>query len=217
MKIENFGQSCFRITAKNGTRVLTDPFGNIGYTMPKVEADIVTKSHDHFDHNNVGAVKGPFKLLGEPGETEAGGVTFRGIATFHDSVGGSKRGPNVVFPISADALTLCHVGDLGHLLTEEQLKSVGRVDILLVPVGEVFTFPVEDAMKLVEQLDPVVVLPMHYKMSGVMQKLLPLATPEKFLRLTGDRKIAHLDELDLTPEKIEEYRGFVLLNRKTEG
>lgn len=182
MEIHYLGQSCFHFVTDAGVRIVTDPYNaGIGYKMPKLPADIVTVSHDHFDHNNLGAIEGNYDLYRQAGEYDTHGVHIRGLDTFHDNVGGRKRGPNVVFSFTADGLTVCHLGDLGHVPDAEQLEAIGRPDILMVPVGEVFTFRVEDAAETVGLIRPTVVIPMHYRTHLLT---IGLEKVDKFLRLT---------------------------------
>lgn len=186
MEIRFFGQSCFRFTTDEGTRIVTDPYSSgIGYKTQKLSAEIVTISHDHFDHNNLGAIEGNYALYREAGEYESHGVRIRGIDSFHDDVGGRKRGRNVIFCFTVDGMTLCHAGDLGHVPDREQLAAIGRPDILFLPVGEVFTFRVEDAAETVELLHPTVVIPMHYRTRLLT---IGLEKADKFLRLTDSHR-----------------------------
>lgn len=133
MKIKWLGHSCFLITGENGVRILTDPFDEtVGYQLPAVEADIVTSSHDHFDHNHIGVVKGDFVHLNEPGLYRERDIEIRGIGSYHDGQGGQKRGDNIIFTFRLEGISVCHLGDLGHLLEDEQIRAIGPVDILLV-------------------------------------------------------------------------------------
>ncbi|MDT8715717.1 MBL fold metallo-hydrolase [Clostridium sp. 19966] len=168
MNIKWFGQSCFMLTAENGTKIIMDPyskmFGSLsGYKLPEIDANIVTISHNHSDHNNVGAVKGDFVLIREPGVFSPEGIDIKGVQTFHDNVSGAKRGKNVVYNFRVDGLNVCHCGDLGHLLSSEQITEVGKVDILLLPVGGRATLDASGAAEVMKQLNPTVVIPMHYR------------------------------------------------------
>ena len=136
MRIQWFGQSCFMIISDSGVTIITDPFGKpLPYRLPDKQPDIVTVSHDHPDHNNTKALKGNFELVKKPVETEIKGVKIKGIVTYHDNSGGKKRGQNIVFKLTVDEITICHLGDLGHVLNEDQVQAIGDVDILLLPVG----------------------------------------------------------------------------------
>src|SRR5471030_901399 len=140
MKIKWFGQSCFIITSENGTKVLTDPFKKmLGYKLPEIEANIVSTSHEHGDHNNINAVKSSFVHINELGEFSEDGIEIKGVETFHDKFSGSKRGKNTVYNFKIDEINICHCGDLGHILTSNQIEEIGNVDILLLPVGGLAT------------------------------------------------------------------------------
>jgi L-ascorbate metabolism protein UlaG (beta-lactamase superfamily) len=209
MKIRFIGQSCFAFQTENGTRIVTDPFhSDIGYKMPKLSADIVSTSHDHFDHNNIGKIQGDFDHFNQPGDFESHGVKIRGIASFHDDEEGKKRGKNVIFRFEADGLALCHLGDLGHLPDARQLELMGKVDVLFLPVGEVFTFEVKDALKTVDLIKPAVVVLMHYKTKRLS---IGLETERKFLKLAGASKKIENGEMDVTPETLSDYAGVVVL------
>jgi len=168
MKIKWFGQSCFRLTAKNGIKIVMDPYAKMfgyisGYKLPEIEANIVTTSHNHSDHNNVGAVKGKFVHIKDPGAFSLEGIGIKGVQTFHDQVSGEKRGKNTVYNFRVDGLNVCHCGDLGHLLSLEQIDEIGKVDILLLPIGGGATLDASGAVEVMKQLNPAVVIPMHYR------------------------------------------------------
>ena len=144
MIITYHGHSCFKLKGKRGT-VVTDPYDDaVGFSMPRLSADIVTVSHDHFDHNAAGKISGtarrdnPF-VIAEPGEYEVGRISVFGTKTYHDSSKGAERGLNTVYTVLIDGMKICHLGDLGHELTADQLDAIGSIDILLCPVGGSFT------------------------------------------------------------------------------
>ncbi len=165
MQIKWFGQSSFLLTSETGVRILIDPFDRmLGYKMPKpIETEIVAVSHNHGDHNKIRVATGDYLLVNEPKEYHRDGVSIKGIKTYHDKVNGKKRGENIVFRFHLDGLTICHCGDLGHLLTEEQVNDIGNVDILMIPVGGGVTLKGEEGAKVVQQLKPTVTIPMHYR------------------------------------------------------
>jgi len=160
-----YGNSCFLITTDNGTRILTDPCDpSTGYpAVHDIAADVVTVSHEHFDHNYTQAVTGSPKVIRETGSTEYKGIRFTGISTWHDDAEGAKRGPNTVFVMEADGLRIVHLGDLGHLPDEAQYAAIGKPDVLLVPVGGVFTVDADQAAEIARKSDATVVIPMHFK------------------------------------------------------
>ena len=180
MKIKWLAHAAFLITTDSGTRIITDPYETVkGLNHGKIEesADIVTTSHDHGDHNNVAAVQGNPQVV--RGTTEARGVKIKAIATAHDNSGGSERGRNTIFCFEVDGLNVCHAGDLGHLLTDEQAAAIGAVDILLIPVGGHFTIDARTADRVCDQLKPKVIIPMHYKTAKLD---FPIASVDGFIQ-----------------------------------
>ena len=168
MKIKWFGQSCFMFTAENGIKIVMDPYAKVfgymsSYKLPEIHANIVTTSHDHSDHNNVGAVKGDFVHIKDLGVFSQEGIGIKGVQTFHDNVSGAKRGKNIVYNFRIDGLNVCHCGDLGHLLSLEQINEIGKVDILLLPIGGRAVLDASGAAEVMKQLNPAVVIPMHYR------------------------------------------------------
>ena len=167
-----YGHAFFLLTSPQGVRVAMDPFGNIGYPMPKVEADIVTVSHGHGDHNNPEAISGGPKILFglKKGGRNWNLISFRQkdvrISTYpayHDESKGSKRGLNAIFVIEAGGLRVAHLSDIGQIPSEETLKAMGKIDILLVPVGGVYSIDGRQARELVSRLKPKMAIPSHYK------------------------------------------------------
>lgn len=166
MKIKWLGHACFLITSEAGTRIITDPFAsdkNLSYAEVSQEADIVTVSHDHFDHNHTAPIKGHPSIIRTAGERKIKDIGIRTISTWHDESGGKERGPNLVFCFNIDGMNLCHLGDLGHRLNKSDLAGLGRVDVLLVPIGGVFTIDASSATQVCDDVKPRIVIPMHYK------------------------------------------------------
>jgi len=174
IKVTWYGHSCFLIEATDGTTLLTDPISMGAYKVPAaVKPDIVTVTHEHRDHNQVGSVSGnPIVLRGlkDGGEAyadikkEVKGIKIYTVGSYHDKVKGEKRGLNAIFVYEMDGLRLVHLGDLGHCLTQESIKKIGDVDVLMIPVGGKYTICGDDADKVVSQLRPkVAVIPMHCK------------------------------------------------------
>jgi len=186
VQVQWFGQSFFQLTAANGLRVVIDPFDNsfFNYPIPKgLTADVVLVTHEHGDHNNVRIIAGsPFTLRSQKGVGKFNfrGIAFVGTAAFHDEAQGAERGRDTVYSFELDGVRFCHVGDLGHVLSDEQLKSIGPVDVLLVPVGGHFTLDTAKLDRLVAQLNPRVVVPMHFKTRYTPN--LPIAGVEDYLR-----------------------------------
>ena len=157
-----FGHNCFRIRAREAT-ILTDPVGrNTGYVLPKQTADVVTLSHEHPGHANLDAVKPQFATLRGPGEYEIHDVFVTGIRTYHDATKGAARGYNTVYLIELEGMVVCHLGDLGHALTEDHAEAMANVDVLLVPAGGGTVLDPAQAAEVVGQLEPKLVIPMQY-------------------------------------------------------
>jgi L-ascorbate metabolism protein UlaG (beta-lactamase superfamily) len=166
MKIKYLGHSAFVITANSGFKIVTDPYETdptLTYGQITESADIVTVSHKHFDHRNAAAVRGNPEVVSRVGRSVVRGIEIKGIASAHDDSGGRVRGGNIIFCFEVDGVAVCHLGDLGHRLDERQLKEIGRVDVLLIPVGGNFTIDAKAATEVCNQLKPRVVIPMHYK------------------------------------------------------
>jgi len=208
MKIAWYGQSCFRLTIKaNGAEKITlfiDPFGKeIGLTPPRASADIVIVSHNHFDHNNIQTLGGnPFVIEG-PGEYDVKKIYVKGIYSYHDDKKGEERGINTISVIEAEDLKVCHLGDLGQKeLSDNQLEKIGEVDVLMVPVGGGnYTIDGSEAVKIINQIEPQVVIPMHYKIPGNTVKL---DSVEKFLQEIGAEKETAIEELTVTKKDLTE-------------
>lgn len=164
MKIEYFGHSCFRLTAKNGVRLLTDPYTGVGYELPKgISAEIVTVSHGHFDHNFVQGVTGVEKTVDGVNETSYKGISLVGVESWHDERQGTLRGKNIIFKITIDGVCVCHMGDIGEACSEELLQQIGEVDVLLLPIGGTYTIDALQAKEYVEKIPCKIVIPMHYR------------------------------------------------------
>ncbi len=211
MRIKWYGQSCFLIVSENGVKIVTDPFGKLfPYHLPDVRSDIVTVSHEHMDHNNTKGLRGGFALFNKPVETEVHGVIIKGVETYHDNAGGSKRGKNTVFIITVDEITICHLGDLGHVLTDDQIREIGRVDILLLPVGGRVTIGADEAATVKAQIQPVITVPMHYRTKALGLFGLILGRVNDFLKLTTDAKM-EMDEISVSKENLLQKNGVIIL------
>jgi L-ascorbate metabolism protein UlaG (beta-lactamase superfamily) len=188
------GHSCFTITNQNGTKIVTDPFPDgIGYKVPELTANIVTVSHDHFDHNNLAMIKSNFEAIRERGQFNVKSIKIKGTKTYHDTENGALRGENTVYTYNIDGVNVCHLGDLGHELTAEQIKSIGKVDVVMIPVGGYYTIEPDVAAKVVNQLNPKVVIPMHYKTDALIDDFGPVSKVDSFLGNMKDWKVVKLD------------------------
>ena len=208
MELTWLGHSCFSIRGKEKT-IVTDPYHpDLGYLLNKPHADIVTISHFHPGHSYVEAVVNNPKQVKGPGEYEIGGIFITGIATFHDTEKGHVKGSNTVYVIEVDGIRLCHLGDLGHPLSSQLLEEIGSIDVLLLPVGEVSTIPVDIAVEIVKQLNPRVVIPMHYQ-TEVCGNLQPV---DKFLNSMGIRDAEMKPKLLLTQTSLPTSMQIVVLS-----
>ncbi|MEG0774600.1 MBL fold metallo-hydrolase [Clostridium sp.] len=162
--IEYFGHSSFGISNKDGMQIVTDPYDPmLGYKFPSISTNLLTVSHDHFDHNNVAAVESYEELINTTtGSFKVDDIKVKGISTYHDGEQGASRGTNTIYTYEINNIKVCHLGDLGHQLSKEQINSIGKVDVLMIPVGGFFTIESEDVISAINSLDPKVVIPMHY-------------------------------------------------------
>ena len=195
MKIKWLGHASFMITSDKGIRIITDPYdaayvaaNGSSYGEIKEAADIVTVSHDHADHNNAATVRGNPQVVKGATTAEVKGISFKGVPTYHDEAKGQQRGENTIFCFEVDGIKVCHLGDLGHQLSDAQVAELGRIDILLIPVGGFFTIDAKTASQVCSVLAPGVVIPMHYKTSKCG---FPIAKVDEFLR--GKEKVSRLD------------------------
>ena len=191
MTISWFGHASFRLSAKGGsasggetTTVLFDPFSKeIGLRPPRIHDTIVLVSHEHFDHNNIEGAGPETFIIRSPGEYEKSGIQVVGVLSEHDNTGGTERGLNTIYVVKLEDIRVCHLGDIGqYSLRDEQVEAIGEIDVLLVPVGGTYTVDGSQAMELVKQLEPKIVIPMHYKIPGLT---IALDGPEKFLKEVG--------------------------------
>ncbi len=178
MDIKYLGHASFLLRGRTG-KVVTDPFdpSTVGLKFPKVEADIVTISHDHADHSASNRVSGEPLVITLPGEYEKKGIRITGFHTYHDAKGGAQRGNNTIYMIEIDDIRVLHLGDLGHTLDEELLEAIDGVDVLLVPVGGHYTIGPEHAAKLTATIEASLVIPMHFRTKGLAEKLADKLAP----------------------------------------
>lgn len=218
MIITYHGHSSFKLRGKEGT-VITDPFHSyVGFDFPNASADIVTVSHDHKDHNqnikvdNTTRRDEPF-VIDAPGDYEVGGISVFGVETYHDNTQGSERGDNIVFTILLDDMRICHLGDLGHELTPQQLTKIGPVDILMCPVGGLYTIDPKTAVKTIKSLEPSMVIPMHYKTPAHDGKVFgEMATLAEFLKEYGV-EVTPETKLSIDHSRLPEETEVVVLQR----
>ena len=203
MVITWYGQSCFKIQSGE-TVLITDPFAKeIGLTPPRGQVNVVTVSHHHFDHDNIESLSAanPFIIDG-PGEYEVKGVNVTGVLTYHDAKDGKDRGINAAYIIEMEGVKICHLGDLGQAkLTNEQLEIIDGIDILMVPIGGTYTINGEEAADVINQIEPKIVIPMHYKIPGLEIKLDGV---DDFLKEMGIAKKDTVDKLTIKKKELPE-------------
>ncbi len=199
------GQSCFQISTtpnKNGAvSLVIDPFDEgLGLKVPKLQADMLMISHDHKDHNNTKSISGEYFLIDGPGEYDINTIFIQGIDSFHDNVEGKERGLNTIFVIESEEIRICHLGDLGQKeLTAEQLEKIGDVDILIIPIGGTHTLDSDEAVKIMAQIEPKIIIPMHYHVPGLKVKIDGI---DSFLKSLGIKKIESLPKLTIKKKDI---------------
>jgi len=214
MKIKFLGHAAFLITTSAGTKIVTDPYepggfgGSIRYGRLTEPADIVIISHEHADHNFAKMVPGRPRVIRGLGEEAIKDVKLRSLATYHDASGGAERGENIVRVIEADELAVCHLGDLGHTLSAEEVAALGRIDVLMVPVGGTFTIDAEGATAVVSRLRPHIAIPMHYRTEKVGFNL---SSVDNFL--AGKPRVRRVEgcEIEVTKATLPEPTEVVVL------
>ena len=200
MQIRWYGHSCFLLKDENGASVLTDPYGShIGYELPEISADAVTISHDHSDHNNISTVKSNTVIIRAPGEYEVNGIKIVGIETDHDRCGGALRGKNVMFIYEMDGMRVLHCGDLGIIPPQETIDKIGHIDVMMVPIGAIYTIDDLEAREFANIIKPKVVIPMHYKTSKLKIELCTLAP---FVDALRDCRIHNINDCDCSIHRI---------------
>lgn len=209
MIITWLGHSCFKLQDKvgpDGVTVVTDPYDKeTGLKMPSIEADIVTVSHNHHDHNNVEALRGNPFVIDCAGEYDFKGVLVEGIDSFHDEEEGKSRGSNIIYRIEVEDISIVHLGDLGHILDNTQLEKLVGTDILIVPVGGKYTLDAKKAVEVISQIEPRIVIPMHYQTKDL--KMDGLDSIDKFVKELGiepsyEEKLK-ISKKDLPQEEME--------------
>ena len=189
MKIKWLGHASFMITSDSGIRIITDPYEpdeRLKYGEIKESADVVTVSHEHGDHSNISAVRGNPEAV--RGTAKVKGIEFKGIPAYHDDAEGQQRGKNTIFCFEVNGVRVCHLGDLGHLLSDKQAAELGSVDILLIPVGGNYTIDAKVAGQICDRLKPKVIIPMHFKNDKCT---FPIAGVDEFLK--GKEGVSRLD------------------------
>jgi L-ascorbate metabolism protein UlaG (beta-lactamase superfamily) len=211
MKIKWLGHASFLITSGDGIKIITDPYpqgSGLSYAPIDEAADIVIVSHDHFDHNNVSSIPGHPQIISGSGVKDMKGIQFRGISSYHDSSEGKERGANTIFCFSIDGVKVCHLGDLGHQLSKEHIAELGNIDVLLIPIGSVYTIDAEGATRVVTDLKPKVVIPMHYKTSKCDWNL---RTVDDFIVGKNNVKKINSSEIELKAATLPDSTEIIVL------
>ena len=191
MQITWYGHSCFLLTSESGYSILTDPCDpETGYELDNLACDAVTISHEHHDHNCLSIVAGEPTIIRSAGEHRAGDIPVTGLANYHDDAKGTKRGENILFLYQIDGLKVLHLGDLGHMLSDETIRSIGDVDVLLAPIGGVYTINAKSATELADKLHAKVLIPMHYETPALHFDIEGL---EPLLAANVNRRVHHLN------------------------
>ena len=180
MKLKFLAHASFLITSNKGTSIIVDPYdslcfdGAITYDPINEKADILVITHDHADHNYVSSNNEKAALVKKEGSFQFGDVDVVGFKTFHDEVEGKERGENIIFKIVVDEISILHLGDLGHALSSDMVKRLGRIDVLLVPVGGLYTIDANVANEIKKAVNPKICIPMHYKTEKIAIDFDPL-------------------------------------------
>ena len=209
MEIKYLGHSSFLIKSTIGTLLLTDPYDeNVGYPTYKGNADIVTISHHHADHDNIKEVQGNPQILDKIGFYNLCNIPITGIHSYHDDSEGVKRGDNTIYTYEIDGYKLCHLGDLGHLLTQDLIEAIGDIDILFIPVGGNYTINGDEAFQVCQQLRSHLVIPMHYKTQNLN---FPIDGIENFLSKMKNGEKINSNTFFIT-EKLSQINAVKILN-----
>lgn len=210
--IEYFGQSSFGISNSEGMQIVTDPYDPmLGYKFPSISTQVLTVSHDHFDHNNVAALKGYEQLINATtGSFTSEDIEISGFSSWHDTTQGSERGANTIYTYEVNKIKVCHLGDLGHEPSEELINSIGKVDVLMIPVGGFFTINSDEAIKIINSINPKVVIPMHYGTEASKpifeDYLAPVDDFTSKIQLEG-WKVENIDNLTLTKQMLNTMKA----------
>ena len=207
MKLEWMGHACFRLTAENGTVIVTDPYDDsVGIRVPKLMAGLVTMSHDHHDHNNLAMISGRPQVVRGTETAQIRGVATQAVGSYHDDRGGALRGPNNVRIFCIDGLKVVHMGDQGCMPDAAVMQAIADADVMMIPVGGFYTIDAKGAKAIIEQARPKCVIPMHYKTKHCTY---PIAGVEPFLESMGAEDAKPVRELEVTPESVPE--GVVMM------
>lgn len=200
MNITWLGHSSFLLEFNNGVKLLQDPFDEtVGYPLYSGYPDIITVSHEHFDHNYTKPfLKDSPTIVNTCGSFKVKDISIKGIASFHDNMLGEKRGPNIIYVIEAEGLRICHLGDLGHTLKEDVINEIGAIDILFVPVGGNYTLDGKEAAQVAKSIGSTYIIPMHYKTPYIN---FPISGAEDFITCMENGKREPSNTINLCAER----------------
>ena len=208
MKLEWIGHACFKLTAQDGTTVITDPYDeSVGIDMVPLHADLITMSHEHHDHNETSMIVGRPVIAHGMQEAQAGSVTAKAAASYHDDAEGEKRGPNAIRIFEIDGLKVVHMGDQGCMPDDAALEAIKNADVMMIPVGGTYTVDAQGAKAIIDHAKPRCVIPMHVKTKRCPY---PIERVQAFLALMGAEDAEATDVLDVTRDTVP--RGVVLMN-----
>jgi L-ascorbate metabolism protein UlaG (beta-lactamase superfamily) len=214
MRLTYFGHSSFLLQTADGTRIIFDPYrhgsfgGGVRYAPIEESADVVVASHTHDDHGATDTIPGAPRVLVHPVAETVGAVRITGVQVAHDEAGGKKRGKNTITVVDDGDVRVAHLGDLGHILDPATVQAIGKVDVLLIPVGGFFTIDHDEAAKVVESLDPRIVVPMHFKTDKVD---FPIETEEAFVKTQKTVERRNSPTLEVTKATLPDERTVVVL------
>lgn len=211
MKIDWIAHACFKVTMEDGFTILFDPFEDqIGYKLGEMDVDLLLSTHDHYDHNNFAEVKAT-RVICEEGEFNLENVKITGIPCFHDGEQGALRGKNIIYRVEAENMVLVHMGDIGHIPDSELYGKIGDVDILLVPVGGVYTVDAEQALEICEHIMPHMIIPMHYKTIFLKMDLASVYSFTDGAVNQFDRVHSGATSITVTPPKLKKRPRVIVL------
>lgn len=208
MKLKWYGHACFGMEFSGGPNVVADPFDeSVGYPLCGAKADIVTTSHGHFDHNYTASLEGDPTKINRTGLFTFDDLLLQGVASYHDDEDGAKRGSNIIYIFESDGLRIAHLGDLGHEPNLKQYAALVNIDVLLIPIGGFYTIDTETAMKVIEEINPKITIPMHFKTDAIN---FPIADEKEFVEKTG-AKYWDGTTLEITKDNIDSFPKAIVL------
>jgi L-ascorbate metabolism protein UlaG (beta-lactamase superfamily) len=214
MKIKWYGHAAYKITTTDGVRVIIDPYqsgafdGALSYGKITEEADIVLTSHDHDDHNYTKDINGTYKHFNREGVYKEKGLTIEAVPCYHDPSKGLERGKNLIFVIDDKGLRLAHMGDLGHVLEQDTVRRLGRIDIVLLPIGGFYTIDSGEAGKVMRDINPRITIPMHYKTSKCE---FPIASIDAFTAEKRGVKVANASEIEIGKDSLPQEPEIIVM------